>query len=101
LPDDSLRNLFGERKKLGAGHSIGENDLKEDSRFSVPIVAERWRHGNDMRLQGVGRLGNGRKELRLLRESSRKVHEAIIPHSEAICRYCSRNGRATQEWTAT
>jgi hypothetical protein len=71
---------------LGARYSIGENDLKEDSRFSVPIVAERWRHGNGVWLQGAGRSGDGRKELRLMCESLREVHEAIIPHLAAICR---------------
>jgi hypothetical protein len=71
---------------LGARYSIGENDLKEDSRFSVPIVAERWCHGHDVWLQGAGRLGDGRQELRLVCEGLLKVHEAIIPHLAAICR---------------
>ena len=83
--DDGLRNLSGEREKLGARYSIGEDDLKEDCRFSVPIVAERWRHGNDLWLQGAGRLSDGRNELRLLCEGLREVHEAIIPHLAAIC----------------
>ncbi len=86
LLDDRLRNLPGERKKLCARYSIGENNLKEDSRFSVPIVAERWRHGNDVWLQGASRLGDGRKELRLMCESLRDVHEVIIAHLAAVCR---------------
>jgi len=61
LLDDGLRNLSGEGEKLGARYSVGENDLKEDCRFSVPIVAERWRHGNDLWLQGASRLSDGRK----------------------------------------
>lgn len=66
LLDDRLRNLSGERKKLGARNSVGENDFKKHGRFSVPVVTERRRHGNDVRLQGAGRLGDSRKKLRLL-----------------------------------
>lgn len=86
--DDGLRNLSGEGEKLGARYSVGENDLKEDCRFSVPIVAERWRHGNDLWLQGASRLSDNRKELRLLCECLREVHEAIIPHLAEICPGC-------------
>ncbi|MGA3235651.1 MAG: hypothetical protein ABSG03_05085 [Bryobacteraceae bacterium] len=93
--DDRLRNLSGERKKLGARYSIGENDLKEDSRLSVPIVAERWRHGNDVWLQGASGLSDGGKELRLMREGFREVHEAIIPHLAASCRNPSESGSAS------
>jgi len=87
LLDYSLRNLSGERKKLGSWYSIGKNNLKKDSRFSVPIVAECWRYGDDLWTQGLGGLGDGRKKLRLLSNGFSEIHEVIIPHLAAICRF--------------
>jgi hypothetical protein len=71
---------------LGAWNSVGQNDLKKDSRFSIPVVPERRRHANDMRPQGTGRLGDSRKKLWLLCESLREVHQLIITHLAAVCR---------------
>jgi hypothetical protein len=39
-----------------------------------------------LRLQGAGRLGDSRKELRLLCESLRQVHQLMITRGAAVCR---------------
>jgi hypothetical protein len=83
LLDNRLRNLSGERKKFAAWYSIGKDNLKEDSRFSVPIVAECGCHSHDLRMQGPGGFGDGREKLRLMSEGLCDVHEAIIPHPAA------------------